>query len=29
MIKEQIVQIIIDHRESRSGLIDDRVGAFK
>ena len=26
MIKEQTVQIIVDHRESRSGLIDELVG---
>jgi Fanconi anemia group M protein len=26
MTKEQIVQIIVDHRESRSGLIDELIG---
>lgn len=26
MIKERIVQLIIDHRESRSGLIDELIG---
>ncbi|MBW2077886.1 MAG: hypothetical protein JRI71_10135 [Deltaproteobacteria bacterium] len=26
MIKEQVVQIIVDHRESRSGLIDELTG---
>lgn len=26
MIKEQTVQIIVDHRESRSGLIDELIG---